>query len=104
GNLVWPDGDPDSTAGRNLVPYLQVLRDQSEVPVVLPRRRPEDDYRLIAYVIALNAAHATGLAELLTAFVGPSFSAFDGLPARLDPDDPVDRAVLGFAGPGLVFT
>ena len=104
GNLVWPDGHPDSTAGRNLVPYLQVLRDQSEVPVVLPRRRPEDDYRLIAYVIALNAAHATGLAELLTAFVGPSFSAFDGLPARLDPDDPVEAAVLDFAGPGLVFT
>jgi hypothetical protein len=104
GNLVWPDRDPDSTAGSRLIPYLQVLRDQSEVPVVLPRRRPEDDYRLTAYVIALNAAHATGLAELLTAFVGPSFSAFEGLPARLDPDDPVDQAVLDFAGPGLVFT
>ena len=80
-----------------------MLRDQSEVPVVLPRRRAEDD-RLIAYVIALNAAHATTLAELLTAFVGPSFSAFDGLPALLDPSDPVDQAVLDFAGPGLVFT
>ena len=93
GNTVWPDGDPDSTAGRRLVPYLQVLRDQSEVPVVLPRRRPEDDQRLTAYVIALNAAHAAALAELLTAFVGPSFSAFDGLPAQLDPADPVDQAV-----------
>ena len=103
GNIVWPDRDPDSPAGRRLVPYLQVLRDQSEVPVVLPRRRAEDD-RLIAYVIALNAAHATTLAELLTAFVGPSFSAFDGLPALLDPSDPVDQAVLDFAGPGLVFT
>ena len=103
GNIVWPDRDPDSSAGRRLVPYLQVLRDRSEVPVVLPRRRAEDDHQLTAYVIALNAAHATAVAELLTAFVGPSFSTFDGLPARLDPSDPVDQAVLDFAGPGLVF-
>ena len=103
GNIVWPDRDPDSSAGRRLVPYLQVLRDRSEVPVVLPRRRTEDDHQLTAYVIALNAAHATAVAELLTAFVGPSFSTFDGLPARLDPSDPVDQAVLDFAGPGLVF-
>jgi hypothetical protein len=104
GNIVWPDRDPESQAGRRLVPYLQVLRDQSEVPVVLPRRRAEDDHQLTAYVIALSAAHATTLAELLTAFVGPSFSTFDGLPARLDPGDAVDQAVLDFAGPGLVFT
>jgi hypothetical protein len=104
GNTVWPDQDPDSPAGRRLVPFLQVLRDGSEVPAVLPRRRAGDGHQLTAYVIALDAAHATAVAELLTAFVGPSYASFDGLPARLDPDDPVDRAVLDFAGPSLTFT
>jgi hypothetical protein len=104
GNAVWPDQDPDSPAGRRLVPLLQVLRDSSEIPVVLPRRRPDNDQQLTAYVIAVNAAHATSVAELLTAFVGPSYSTFDGLPARLDRDDPVEHAVLDFAGPNLTFT
>lgn len=104
GNTVWPDHDPDSSSGRRLIPYLQVLRSGSEVPVVLPRRTPGGEHLLTAYVIALNPAHATAVGELLTAFVGPSYSFFNGLPAQLDPDDPVDRAVLDFAGPGVTFT
>jgi hypothetical protein len=71
---------------------------------VLPRRRPGDEHLLTAYVIALDAAHATAVAELLTAFVGPSYSFFNGLPAELDPNDPIDQAVLDFAGPGVTFT
>ena len=104
GNLVWPDQNPDSTAGRRLVPYLQVLREQLRSPGCAAPAPTEDDQRLTAYVIALDPAHATALAELLTAFVGPSFSLFNGLPARLDPADPVDQAVLDFAGPGRQFT
>jgi hypothetical protein len=104
GNTVWPGLDPDSAAGRNLVPFLQVLRDPTEVPVVLPRRRPDSEHQLTAYVIALDAAHATAVAELLTAFIGPSYSTFDGLPAQLDPGDPVDRAVIDFAGLSTTFT
>ncbi len=104
GNTVWPGLDPDSAAGRNLVPFLQVLRHPTEVPVVLPRRRPDSEHQLTAYVIALDAAHATAVAELLTAFIGPSYSTFDGLPAQLDPGDPVDRAVIDFAGPSTTFT
>jgi hypothetical protein len=104
GNSVWPALDPDSDAGRNLVPFLQALRESTEVPVVLPRRRPDSEHRLTAYVIALDAAHATAVAELLTAFVGPSYSTFDGLPAELDPGDKIENAVLSFAGPGATFT
>lgn len=103
GNTVWPDQRPDSAAGRNLVPFLQILRETAEVPVVLPRRRPDSEHQLTAYVIALDPAHATTVAELLTAFVGPSYSTFDGLPANLDPGDPVDRAVMDFAGPATAF-
>ena len=104
GNAVWPDRNPTSDVGRKLMPFLQVLRDNSDVPVVLPRRRPSQNDRLIAYVIAMNHAHAMAVAELLTAFIGPSYTHFDGRPARLDLDDPIDRAVVAFAGPGTTFT
>ena len=105
GNIAWPGLDPDSDAGRTVRPYLDVLwqRQDTEVPVVLPRRR-EKGGDLTAYVIARDSAHAVVVADLLTAFVGPTYSSFDGLPAQLDPTDPVEQAVLEFAGDGLTFT
>jgi hypothetical protein len=102
GNGVQLDPDPNSQLGIWLAPMLQVARRPSEVPVVLPRRRPDEDRRL-AYVIAWDRAHATLVAELLTAFVGPTYSYFDGLPAALDPNDPVERAVIDLVGPDTTF-
>lgn len=104
GNVAWPDQDPHSGAGKGLQRQVDVVweREATEVPVVLPRRR-EPGGDMTAYVIARDRAHAVVLADLLTAFVGPTYSSFDGLPARLDPADPVDRAVLEFAGNGLAF-
>jgi hypothetical protein len=104
GNIAWPGRVPDSPRGQRMQPYLAVLRGRgsTQVPVVLPRRR-EIGAELTAYVIANDHAHAVVVADLLTAFVGPNYSDFDGLPARLDPTDPVDRAVLDFAGEGLTF-
>jgi len=104
GNTLRPDQDPASVAAQNLAPFLRVLREPSDVPVVLPRRRPDRPDRLIAYVIAYDVAHATVVSELLAAFVGPTYTFFDGLPARLEPNDPVDRAVLDFAGLNTTFT
>lgn len=104
GNIAWPGRVPDSPQGQRMQPYLAVLRNRenTEVPVVLPRRR-EIGGELTAYVIAKNHAHAVVVADLLTAFVGPNYSDFDGLPAELDSEDPVDRAVLDFVGEGLTF-
>src|SRR6266536_3783433 len=107
GNTVWPDRDPSSPVGRRLQPFLRTLYEPGDVPVVLPRRRPGRNGAqpgpLLAYVIAWNGAHATVVAELLSAFVGPSYSWFDGRPARPDDEDPVDRAVLDLVGPGCAF-
>lgn len=104
GNIAWPGQDPDSSAGRKVRPYLDVLwqEDATEVPVVLPCRR-EIGGDLTAYVIARSPTHAVVVADLLTAFVGPTYSSFDGLPARLDPTDPIDQAVLKFVDDGLAF-
>ncbi len=107
GNTVWPDRDPSSPVGRRLQPFLRPLYEPGDVPVVLPRRRPGGSDAqpgpLLAYVLAWKAAHATAVAELLSAFVGPSYTWFDGQPAGLDGEDPVDRAVLDLVGPGCAF-
>ncbi|MFI7578005.1 protein DpdD [Micromonospora sp. NPDC049497] len=102
GNPVWPNRDPDSIIGRRLVPYLQVLHEGSDVPIVLPRQDPETR-QWVAYVIPLDERHGAAMGELLQAFIGTSFARFHGQPARLNPEDPIDRAVLRFAGHSSVF-
>jgi hypothetical protein len=96
GNIV--NIGPNTPEAAWLEASLEALRSASDVPVVLPRRKPDRRDRLYAYVIARDRRHAAEVAELLTAFVGPSYSHFDGLPARLDPGDPVDHAVLTLTG------
>lgn len=98
GNVIWPDQDLASDAGQKVKPYLDVLaaRDASEIPVMLPRRASTGS-PLVMYVIARDPQRATIVGSLLTAFVGPSFSYFDGLPAVLDDGDPVERAVREYA-------
>jgi hypothetical protein len=104
GNAAWPGQDPGSSAGRGLRPQVDIVwaREATEVPIVLPRRR-ESDGGVTVYVIARDRARAVVIADLITAFVGPTYSSFDGLPAQLDPADSVDRAVLEFVGDGLTF-
>ncbi|MFF0099030.1 hypothetical protein ACFYO8_06820 [Micromonospora sp. NPDC005257] len=101
-NPVWPDRDPGSPVGRRLVPYLQVLHEASDVPIILPRQDPETR-QWVAYVIPHDERHAATVGELLQAFIGTSFARFHGLPARLNPNDPIDRAVLEFAGHSSIF-
>jgi hypothetical protein len=98
GNVIWPDQDPASAAGQRVKPYLDLLEapDTSEVPVMLPRRASTGS-PLVMYVVARDPQRATIVADLLTAFVGPSFSYFDGLPTVLDDSDPVEHAVREYA-------
>ncbi|MFI7208094.1 protein DpdD [Micromonospora aurantiaca (nom. illeg.)] len=101
-NPVWSDRDPNSVIGRRLAPYLQVLRHGSGVPIVLPRQNPQTR-QWVAYVIPRDARHAGAVSELLQAFVGPTYARFDGLPTQLADEDPIDQAVVRFAGHRLIF-
>ncbi|MFI5897679.1 hypothetical protein ACIA5D_47095 [Actinoplanes sp. NPDC051513] len=103
GNSVPLTENPTSPLGQWLAPFLQAARRPSDVPVVLPRRTPTQPDRRLAYVIAWDQAHATLVAELLTAFVGPTYSYFNGLPAALDSDDPVERAIIDLVGLDTTF-
>ncbi|MBA3431011.1 MAG: hypothetical protein H0U16_05965 [Actinobacteria bacterium] len=102
GNGVWPGMDQSNPVVPALAPYLQALAYPGECPVILPRRR------LIGlqsemYVIGQDTAHAGRIRALLEASVAHHWVAFVGRVARLDPKDPVDRAVLDFRGPGTTF-
>jgi hypothetical protein len=77
-------------------PWLDLVRASPVICTVLPRWNGGESFDW--YAIATDDAVLRGLKEELTAFVGPTWSTFRGQPAALDPDDPVDRAVLEFAG------
>ena len=55
------------------------------------------------YVIAHDSAHVERVRLLLQASVAHSWVPFNGRVARLDPSDPVDRAVLDLRGPATTF-
>jgi hypothetical protein len=62
-------------------------------PVFLPRRLA--DGRVRWYALARSSRQARDLSEQLVAFLGPTYSDFDGRTAALDPDDPVEAALIG---------
>ncbi len=72
-------------------------------PIALPRHIEWRDW-FAMYVISGNGTNTTQVRELIQAFVGPTYcTKGDTVPAVLDPADPVDSAVIEFAGPGSTF-
>jgi hypothetical protein len=99
GNTVWSD---HITEPPWLTELLAALRQPTWAPVVLPRTYPDDGRRSF-YVLAWGPSHATNVSEMLMAFLGHSYTSFDGRPARLDPSDPVEQALLDFTTLSTVF-
>lgn len=79
-----------------LGPFLDRLGRARDV-LVLPRVR-EDDSRVQWYVLCASARLARVARDELRAFLGPSYSDFEGLPTNLDPSDGVEAAVLSRCG------
>lgn len=100
GNLALPAPDFTTEAGRKLDHYLEPLRSGTRVPIVLPRRTEEF---ADAYIICWDQTQASSMRPTVEAFVAHSYVAFDGRPARLNPADPVDDAVLQLVGPGTTY-
>jgi len=101
-NGIWPNADPNNQIVSTIGPFLTALMKRGECPVILPRRD------LIAlpstlYVICWDTAHAGRVRSLLEAAVAHHWCHFDGRVARLDPADPIERAILDFVGPGTTF-
>jgi hypothetical protein len=84
-------GSLSSELKERLGPFLNDLRRNPEV-LVLPR--VADDGRVLWYVLCASGRIARSARDELRAFLGPSYSDFEGQPRRLDPNDPVEAAVL----------
>lgn len=78
-----------------LGPLLDELRLDADV-LTLPRVL--DSGQVQWYVLCSSARAARIARDELRAFLGPSYSNFDGRPAVLDPNDSIDAAVLARYG------
>lgn len=101
-NGIWPNADPNHQIVSTIGPFLSALTKRGECPAILPRRD------LVAlpthlYVICWDTAHAGRVRSLLEAAVAHHWCPFDGRVARLDPTDPVERAILDLVGQGTTF-
>jgi hypothetical protein len=72
-------------------PFLEGLRGSPTV-LVLPRALEGD--RVLWYALCDSARTARTFRDELRAFLGTSYSDFEGRLSRLDPNDPVEAAVL----------
>jgi hypothetical protein len=78
-----------------LEPFLEDLRHDPEV-LILPCVR--EDGRTQWYVMCSSTRAARVARDEVRAFLGPSYSDFEGRPSRLDPADGVESAVLARSG------
>ncbi|MFC4034623.1 protein DpdD [Streptomyces polygonati] len=106
GNDAWPNRNPAFRHKDRSERFVKNLQAGVDAPVVLPRWN-EENGEYAVYVITRDAADAAKTAELIESFAGPTYVKCDewrGLrPDRLDPDDPVESAILGFAGERVTF-
>jgi hypothetical protein len=102
-NAFFGDGNEIDRASVDRTPDLRALAEPVMAglaePAVLPRRRGREvDW----FVLCRDDATLRTIQSEVQAFIGPSYARWDGVRATLDEDDPVERALLGFAGPRVL--
>uniref|UniRef100_E6PXS3 Uncharacterized protein n=1 Tax=mine drainage metagenome TaxID=410659 RepID=E6PXS3_9ZZZZ len=80
---------------QRLGPFLEDLRRNPQV-LALPCVR--DDGRVQWYVVCQSPRATRVARDEVRAFLGPTYSDFDGKPKPLDPSDPVEAAILAKYG------
>lgn len=82
-----------AVASRDLLaPLIEDFR-KGNLPVLLPRVAESMPAAIHWYAMAHNAREARSLREQLTAFIGPTYTDFNGQHATLDSTDSIERAV-----------
>ncbi|MEU3648647.1 protein DpdD [Lentzea sp. NPDC034063] len=102
-NDAWPDMGAGGWAAR-VKPFVDQAVSGANAPIVLPWLRKATD-EFAVYVLAPARADVVKTSLLITAFAGHSYISddSDSRPAVMDPNNPVERAVLDFCGPGVTF-
>jgi hypothetical protein len=77
---------------QRLGPFVEDLEHEREM-IALPRVR-EEGGEVLWYVLCSSPRTTRIARDEVQAFVGPTYSNFEGRPTQLDPNDPVEAAVL----------
>jgi hypothetical protein len=85
-------GSLPSEVEQRLGPFVEDLEREREI-VALPRVR-EDGGEVVWYVLCSSPRTTRIARDEVQAFLGPTYSNFDGRPTQLDPRDRVEAAVL----------
>ena len=85
-------GSLPADVGQRLGPFVEDLEREREI-VALPRVR-EDGGEVVWYVLCSSPRTARIARDEVQAFLGPTYSNFEGRPTQLDPSDRVEAAVL----------
>lgn len=93
---AFKSGTLGGEAIKRLRPFVNELQQNPDVGA-LPRVTPQ--HSLHWYILCRSARDQRLLREELRAFLGLSYSSFDGQADELNPADPVDMAVLEHWGP-----
>lgn len=107
-NLIkWEDlidGALPDDWGNDVVPWLCLLEEGDlDTPICLPCLR--DDQTVKWYLGSRSSQGSHALIDELKAFIGKSYTDFDGRPYTFDASDIIEAALLGvFVGPHYVIT
>jgi hypothetical protein len=85
-------GSLSAAVRQRLGPFVEDLQYDRDV-VALPRVR-EEGGEVVWYVLCSSPRMGRLARDEVQAFLGPTYSNFEGRPTQLNPDDPVERAVL----------
>jgi hypothetical protein len=85
-------GSLPAEVGQRLGSFVEDLERDRDI-VALPRVR-EDGGEVVWYVLCSSPRTARIARDEVQAFLGPTYSNFEGRPTQLDPSDPVEAAVL----------
>lgn len=83
--------DPSNAWSPHVLPWIDLIKnDDTDLPVILPSLDADDQPHW--YCAGRSARGNLRLREALQAFIGPSYSDFDGRSHQLDLGDPVEAA------------
>lgn len=88
----YENSKPNDSIRTALEPWVKRFGN-NESPFLLPRVDPSSK-QTSWYVLCKDAREARSMRESLLAFVGPTYSRFNGELALLDPSDPIDSLCL----------
>lgn len=83
--------DPSNAWSPHVLPWIDLVKnDDTDLPIILPSLDADDQPHW--YCAGRSARGTLRLREALQAFIGPSYSDFDGRSHQLDLGDPVEAA------------